>query len=329
VTDAADDLDAERDRVHAAGLLASQLRMQDGIATYAQLVAGGVTRVDIERRLRRNELRRVYPRVYADHTGPLTWTQRAWAAVLYAEPAFLCWTSLEQPKGRDVGDPIHVAIDRSRRVRPQDGLVIHRLAGLAPRTYGGVPPRLNVEDNALLMAHEARNEIDAIAAFAQAASRTYVTADSLRAALERYPSLRRRSLIAAMIDDLEAGTHSVLEHGYLTKVERPHRLPVGERQAPRAGPSGHQFRDVEYAAYGLVVELDGALGHETWRDQARDADRDLDDLARLGSLTARLRWHQVFDTPCRTAGRIGRVLVRGGWQGAVRRCGDDCDLAEG
>jgi len=84
--------------VHAVGLLASQLRMQDGIATYAQLVAGGVTRVDIERRLRRNELRRVHPRVYADHTGPLTWTQRAWAAVLYAAPAFLCWASLEQPR---------------------------------------------------------------------------------------------------------------------------------------------------------------------------------------------------------------------------------------
>lgn len=322
------DAEAERARIHAAGLLASQLRMQDGIATYAQLLAGGVTRVDIERRLRRNELRRVHPRVYADHTGPLTWTQRAWAAVLYAEPAFLCWTSLEQPKGRDVGDPIHVAIDRSRRVRPQDGLMIHRLADLAPRTYGGNPPRLNVEDNALLMAHEARKEIDAIAAFAQVASRSYVTAASLRAALERYPSLRRRPLIAGMIDDLEAGTHSVLEHGYLVKVERPHGLPVGERQAPRSGPSGNQFRDVEYAAYGLVVELDGALGHESWRDQARDADRDLDDLARLGSLTARLRWHQVFDTPCRTAARVGRILARNGWPGPLRRCGDACGVAD-
>ncbi|MGH3353139.1 MAG: hypothetical protein ACRDPS_20920 [Nocardioides sp.] len=320
--------DGEAERVHAAGLLASQLRMQDGVASYAQLIAGGVTRIDIERRLRRNELRRVHPRVYAGHTGPLTWTQRAWAAVLYAEPAFLCWISLEQPKGRDAGDPIHVAIDKSRRVRPQDGLVIHRLADLAPRTYGGTPPRLNVEDNALMMAHEARKEVDAIAAFAQVASRTYVTAATLRAALERYPSLRRRSLIAGMIDDLEAGTHSVLEHGYLAKVERPHGLPAGKRQALRVGPSGSQFRDVEYAAYGLVVELDGALGHESWRDQARDADRDLDDLAQLGSVTARLRWHQVFDTPCRTAARVGKILARNGWPGPVRRCGDACDMAK-
>ncbi|MER7559947.1 hypothetical protein ABTZ46_23600 [Nocardioides sp. NPDC126508] len=324
-----DDAQTERDRVHAAGLLDAQLRMQDGIATYAQLVAGGVTRIDIERRLRRNELRRVHPRVYADHTGPLTWLQRAWAAVLYAEPAFLCGVSLEQPKGRDLGDPIHVAIDRSRRVRPQGGIVIHRLADLAPRTYGGVPPRLNVEDNAFWMAHEARNDIDAVAAIAQVAGRSYVTASSLRAALERYPSLRRRRLIAGMIDDLEAGTYSVLEHGYLTKVERPHGLPAGERQAPRTGPSGNQFRDVEYAAYGLVVELDGALGHESWRDQASDADRDLDDLARIGSVTARLRWHQVFDTPCRTAARVGRILTRNGWTGEVFSCGDGCVAMHG
>ncbi|WP_189129294.1 hypothetical protein [Nocardioides albus] len=301
------------------------MRMQDGVASYAQLLAGGVTRIDIERRLRRNELRRVHPRVYADHTGPLTWTQRAWAAVLYAEPAFLCGVSLEEPKGRDTGEPIHVAIDRSRRVRPQEGLVIHRLADLAPRTYGGTPPRLKVEDNALLMAQEARKEIDAIAAVAQVASKRYVTAASLRAALGRYPSLRRRPLVAGMIDDLEAGTHSVLEHGYLTKVERPHGLPAGDRQAVRPGPSGSQFRDVEYAAYGLVVELDGALGHESWREQARDADRDLDDLARLGSVTARLRWHQVFDTPCRTAARIGRILTRGGWEGKTRTCGESCE----
>ena len=107
--------------------------------------------------------------------------------------------------------------------------MIHRLASLAPRTYGGTPPRLNLEDNALLMAHGARREIDAIVAFAQVASRSYVTAATLRAALERYPSLRRRALVAEMIDDLESGTHSVLEHGYLVKVERPHGLPTGER----------------------------------------------------------------------------------------------------
>jgi len=119
----------------------------------------------------------------------------------------------------------------------------------------------------------------------------------------------------------------VLEHGYLAKVERAHGLPPAERQAPRTTPSGNQFRDVEYAAYGLVVELDGALGHDAWRDQARDADRALDDLAALGTVTARLRWHQVFDTPCRTAQAVARILTSRGWPGDPTPCSGGCPIA--
>ncbi|MEU0314050.1 hypothetical protein [Nocardioides sp. NPDC006273] len=322
----ADERKARERREDAARLLRAHLLMQDGVASHAQLTAGGVTKTDIERKVRRKELRRVHPRVYVDHAGPMTWRQRAWAAVLYAEPAYLCWTSVEEPRSRDDGAPIHVAIDHSRRIRPQGGIIIHRMKGLEPRAYGGTPPRLNVEDNALAMAHEATKDIDAIARLAEVASRPYVTADSLRAALDRYPSIRRRSLLVGLVDDLEAGTHSVLEHGYLAKVERAHGLPVGTRQAPRFGPAGNQFRDVEYAAYRLVVELDGALGHDSWRDQARDADRALDDLATTGSLTARLRFHQVFDTPCQTATRIARILRRNGWQGAMKPCGEECRM---
>ena len=65
-------------------MLDAQRRMQDGVASYAQLTASGLSRIDIDRAVRRNEFRRVHPRVYVNHSGPLTWEQRAWAAVLYA-----------------------------------------------------------------------------------------------------------------------------------------------------------------------------------------------------------------------------------------------------
>ncbi|MFI5624188.1 hypothetical protein ACIA03_12050 [Nocardioides sp. NPDC051685] len=308
-------------------------RQQDGVLSHAQLAAGGLTRADMVRMQRRKEIVRVHPRVYVDHTGPLTWHQRAWAAVLYAAPAYVCGPSVEAPRTERprvpgvVPDPIHVAIDQTRRVAPQPGIVIHRLTNLETHAHGGVPPRLKLEDNALAMAHDARSEIDAIASLADVVGRAYVTADSLRGALDRFPSLRRRAWIAKIIDDLESGTNSVLEHGYLSKVERAHALPRSERQTVRATPEGNQFRDVEYAAYGLVVELDGALGHDTWRDQARDADRALDDLATTGTVTARLRWHQVFGTSCRTARSIARVLASRGWTDSPTPCGDDCVLA--
>jgi hypothetical protein len=323
-----EDLQAIFAREDAARMLDAQRRMQHGVTSHAQLTTGGLSRVDIERAVRRNELRRVHPRVYIDHTGPLTWEQRAWAAVLYADPAVLCRESLEAPKSRDDGRPIHVAIDHSRKVMPQPGIVVHRMRGLRLKAYGGTPPRLKVEDNALAMAGEARSEIDAIARVAEVASRSYVTAATLQAALDRAHSLSRRKLIQGLVDDLASGTHSVLEHRYLTKVERAHSLPTGRRQAPRVGSTGNQFRDVEYEAYGLVVELDGALGHDSWRDQARDADRSLDDLSRLETVTARLRFHQVFDTPCQTAARVGQILIRNGWSGPVRSCGQDCRASD-
>ena len=195
-------------REDAARMLDAQRRMQDGVATYAQLTKGGLSRIDIERAVRRNELRRVHPRVYIDHTGPLTWEQRAWAAVLYANPAVLCRVSLEAPRSRDDGMPIHVAIDHSRKVMPQPGIVIHRMRGLELKAYGGTPPRLKVEDNALAMANEARSEIDAIARVAEVASRSYVTAAGLQAALDRAHSLSRRKLIQGLVDDLASGTHA-------------------------------------------------------------------------------------------------------------------------
>lgn len=321
------------EREHAARLMEAQRRQQDGVLSHAQLAAGGASRADLIRMQRRKEIVRVHPRVYVDHTGPLTWHQRAWAAVLYAAPAYVCGPSVEAPRTERpmvpgmVPDPIHVAIDQTRRVAPQPGIVIHRLTNLETHAHGGIPPRLKLEDSALLMAHDARSEIDAIASLADVAGRAYVTAGSLRGALSRFPSLRRRAWIAKIIDDLASGTNSVLEHGYLTRVERVHGLPRSELQTVRATPMGNQFRDVEYAAYGLVVELDGALGHDTWRDQARDADRVLDDLAATGTVTARLRWHQVFETPCRTAQSIARVLASRGWTDFPTACGDSCLIA--
>lgn len=312
--------------------LESQRRMQDGVLTHAQLVAAGVTRADLARMQRRKELRRVHPRVYVDHTGPLNWHQRAWAAILYAAPAYLCGPSAEPPRTEQlarpgfVPDPIHVAINQTRRVNAQPGIVIHRLTNLESHAFGGTPPRLKIEDNALAMAHEARSEIDSVACLAQVVGRSYVTPATMRAAVGRFPSLRRRAWISTIIDDLESGSHSVLEHGYLTKVERAHRLPRAVRQTPRTTSSGSQFRDVEYEAYGLVVELDGALGHAAWRDQARDADRALDDLAASGTVTARLRWHQVFDTPCRTAQAVARILRARGWAGSPAACSKDCPI---
>ncbi|MER6972570.1 hypothetical protein ABT304_16040 [Nocardioides sp. NPDC000445] len=305
-----------------------ELELQDGVANRAQLAFGGYTANDIRRAIRRREMQLVHRGVYVTHTGPLTWRQRAWAAVLYAEPAALCGPTVLEPLRTDDADgPIHVAIDHSRRLVAPPGVVVHRVVGLARQTFAGQrPPRLKLEDNALLRAREATSEIEVIGLLTDIIGCRGVTTDAVRTALKRHPRLPRRGFITGLLADVEAGTCSVLEHGYLTRVERAHGIPTGTRQSKRLTPTGNEFRDVEYEAYGLVVELDGRLNHESWRAQGRDADRDLDDLALGGRLTARLRWHQVFETQCRTAARVAQLLHQRGWADAPTRCGDDCTL---
>ena len=53
----------------------------------------------IERMIRRREWVRVHRGVYANHTGPLSWQQRAWAAVLLLTPAALTGVSALRAHG--------------------------------------------------------------------------------------------------------------------------------------------------------------------------------------------------------------------------------------
>ena len=188
------------------------------------------------------------------------------------------------------------------------------------------PATVRVEDNTLALADRADSELEAIEVLTAAIGARRTTVPRLREALGRRSRTRRRALLSRLLDDLEAGACSVLEHGYLTRVERAHRLPAARRQGPRAGARGAEYRDVEYEEFGLVVELDGRIGHEGWSATGRDADRDLDDHAD-GREAVRLRWTQVFGTPCRTTDRIGRILARRGWDGRPYACRPDCDAA--
>ena len=64
--------------------LSALLRAQDGVVNRRQLRAAGLTKPQVETLLRRRSLTTVHPGVYVDHTGPLSYAQRCWAAVLYA-----------------------------------------------------------------------------------------------------------------------------------------------------------------------------------------------------------------------------------------------------
>lgn len=290
------------------------LRDQQGIVSRRQALAAGLSTAAIEWRLARGDWVAVHPGVYAARTGPLSRGQREWAAVLLYWPAAL---SHESAIGRE-SDRIHIAVDRHRHLVERPGIVLHRVAGFEERVFWNLsPPAIQYEHAVLDVAEEAE-ELDAIAVLAGACGSRRTWAARLAETLASRGRSRRRAWLAALLQDIEAGTCSVLEQRWL-EVERRHGLPPGERQKPAGEPGRRMFRDVEYAMAALLVELDGRLGHDSTADRDRDLERDLD-AAVDRSETLRLGYGQVVGRGCRTAAKVALVLRRRGWERDFRRC---------
>ena len=295
------------------------LRHQDGVISRQQVLEHGGSDVDIERMIRRREWARVLPGVYVEHTGPLAWTQRAWAGVLFHAPAALGGTSALRASGLNIGEeraPIELVVAWPRRVVDPPMLVTTMVMDFDAVVLSNLsPPRLRVEQAALRVASRANSEDAAVAVLGDVCQQRRTTAPRLVTALESQSRLRHRRLLTAVLGDVAAGTNSALERRYFRDVELAHGLPVGHRQARVVGGQRTAYRDVDYADYGLLVELDGQLGHDGTSDRWDDLDRDV--LSAVGGLlTVRAGWRQVLDAS-RLAVAIGTILQARGWPGVV------------
>lgn len=310
---------------------ADLLALQSGVIARRQLTERGVPPHELERLLRRRDLVRVHDGVFIDHTGAPSWLQRAWIGVLIAWPAALAADSALRAAdgpgkaGRD-DTVIHVAVDRHRKVRLPAGFQLHRRSELEQLAlWNTTPPRVRVEEALVDVAATARDDFAAIAVLADAFQARRTTPVRVRDSLDRRKRVRRRDFLAGALTDLHQGTCSVLEHGYLTRVEAPHDLPVARRQL-RDSTRGPVFRDVAYVEFDQLVEIGGRLWHDSAARVDADLDRDLD--AAVDRMnTVRVGWGQVFDRPCSTAARIGVLLRARGWTGRVTSCASCLPLA--
>lgn len=299
--------------------LAHLLVLQDGVVGRRQLVELGVRQCDLDRMVRRRELRRLHRGVYVNHTGPTTWDQRAWAAVLVHHPAAL--THLSALPDPPPDGAIHVAIDLDRSVRAVPGVVAHRTARWRERlAVNATRPRLAVPEAAVEAAALTSEPWEAFVLFCRVCQTRQTTPAAIASALRGRRGVPRRTLLLDMLDDLASGACSVLEREYLVGVERAHGLPPGERQGAERTTSGAVYRDVRYAGWGVLVELDGHAFHRGARQRGRDLDRDLEAVATSDDLTLRLGWRQVLGDRCVTARRVEAVLRRRGWGGHLTAC---------
>lgn len=304
------------------------LEAQSGVVSRRQVLASGATRADLRRWLRRRDLVPMHRGVYVNHTGEPTWLQRAWAAVLSLWPAVLAGESAlraaEGPGRRPDPDPLDVVVASSRRVAAPPGVGVVRRVHLDELAlWNTSPPRLRYEVATLDVAVRAPTDLAAVGVLAESLQSRRTTAARLQDALSKRRRTPRRSWLDSVLADLADGTCSVLEVGFLRRVERPHGLPRGRRQVRAVGAMGAAYRDAEYD--GLVIELDGRLFHDNARQRDRDMDRDLDTHAE-GRAPVRLGYGQVFGRPCATAARLEAVFRRQGWRGRARPCGPGCVL---
>ncbi|GEP34669.1 hypothetical protein NSZ01_24370 [Nocardioides szechwanensis] len=188
------------------------LRDQDGVVSRRQLHEAGLTPGDLARMLRRRELARVHPGVYVEHTGPLTWQQRAWAGVLFAWPAALTHRSAvraAEGPGRRSGEDrlIEVTVDRQRHLSGDaDGVRIRRMRDFEARVQWNLgPPRVRYDDAIIDVAADAPSDLDAVAALADACGSRRTTAARLLRTLAQRPRVPRRTWLENILDDVAQG----------------------------------------------------------------------------------------------------------------------------
>ncbi len=301
--------------------LGELLTQQDGTVSRRQLLGLGLGPSEVRRLLRRRDLVLVHPGAYVDHTGPLTWQQRAWSSVHSCWPAALTHESAlrayDGPGSPRPSSPIHVAVGLDRRLDGPPGVVVHRTDGLDDRVRWNLgPPRVVLEAALVDVACGRLRDLDAVADLAGAVQHRQTTVARLRAQVDERIRLPRRSFLLDVLDDLAEGTCSALEHGYLTRVERPHGLAGARRQVRDRLGAATVYRDVTYAgARGvLVVELDGRWWHDTaaQRDRTSTAtstppSQDCGRCASGGDRSSSARAARPSASTCCSAGRAARA----------------------
>lgn len=290
-----------------------------------------MTRKQVEARLRSGRWQRLHRGVYATFTGSPGRSPLLWAALLRAgdEAVLSYYTAAELH--RLIATPvtaIHVTVPSGQLVSPIPGDRAALFEPVRPGpSPGRTPPQTRIEDTVLDLAAGAASLDEALGWIFRACGSRKTTPGRIAAAMARRARMRWRTELAAALGLGAAGVHSLLEFRYVSRVERPHGLPAGTRQFRVTRAGQHQYQDVTYQAYGVVVELDGRVAHPVelrWRDIHRDNATTV-----AGQRTLRYGWADVSGQPCRVAAQVGGLLSRRGWDGRLRRCGRTCQIPAG
>lgn len=282
---------------------------QDGVVGFDQFCELGGPRAVLRRLVRDGIWVRVSCGIYATSPNP-SWRGYAWAGVLIAGDGSVVG-------GRAAGH-LHGFWEAPSSIDVWCGAKIARTDGpwrfrRGSRPGYGSPPRVGHATAALESASDEDGD-EVMGALYGALNSGRTSVASLRAGLQAAGPLRHRKLIDQALTMASEGSESLLEERFI-KLARSHGLPPLRQQASLLASTRC---DVLFEAYGVVVELDGRLGH-LGRGAFRDAERDNAHVL-AGRTTLRFGWYDVVHRPCHVSSLVAEVLKARGWQGNVRRC---------
>ena len=298
-------------------------RVQSGVVSREQVLGFGLTDRVIRRLVRQGYWGRLDTGIFLAPDAPPTWLTQVWGGVLLggdrSRAAGLTAAALHG-LADEQSLPIEILVPLGRTPARRDWVQFRQerdaVRAVSSRAE---PPRTRIEDTVLDLC-AAGTELDCVSWLTRAVQRRLTTVESLHSALDRRSRITHRRLLHRTLADVASGVHSVLEYDYKHQVERAHGLPDGRRQSPRPGRNG--FLDVYYEGFGLVVELDGRLGHVEegeWRDHLRDNAHTVRGLRSL-----RYGRAEVTAQPCAIAVQVAGMLSALGWAGYPTHCPRCC-----
>jgi very-short-patch-repair endonuclease len=302
------------------------MSLQEHQATIAQAQALGLSERAVRRLVEEGAWARTAPGVYTSRPGVDSLSRRAWAGHLAVGP--------ESAIG---GDAALQLADVPRQVdqlelwvppcvqRRAAGLVVHRdHLGRLSHARGTLPlirPADAVVDIGQCLPTE-----DLVRLIADTVRVGRTSLRQLARVLNERPRVHDRRRFLALVSDM-TGIESGLEYAYRRDVERAHGLPKARRAV---SVSAGTRSDVLYEDYGVLVELDGRVGHGdgAFRDLRRDNRH-----AGSGFTTLRYGSVEVRGRACQVAWQVGVALGSRGWPGPVTRCpncrnASDSDLSD-
>jgi hypothetical protein len=288
------------------------------VLTREQSLAHQLSPKAVDRLISEGHWQRLNSGIYLTGATEPSWRSLAWAGVLFGgDAARIGGRAAAHLEGLidDPPDEISILIPHGRRLRDHKPWMFLRETGDFRASSRGNPPRICIEDTVLDLCAD-RDPADVVGWVTTSVQRRLTTPERLRRSLDRRYRQRHRHVILDLLSDVAHGAQSPIEVRYAREVERAHGLPRGTRQAP-SGNRQH-IRDVDYEDYGVLVELDGRLGHtgmgrfrDMWRDNSATVENRV--TLRYGSV-------DLYRRPYEVALQVSSVLLRRGWTGSPTRC---------